>query len=606
MPPDADGPLRPFDQQLRAAPARPGVYLFRGLDERVLYVGKARDLRRRVHVYRKAGADGRYKVAALLERCAQAEFRVTDNEKEAILLEDRLIKRYQPPLNIQLKDDKAWLLVHLDTGHEFPRLGLARRRGGPGEYFGPYGTSGAARTTKRLLMRAFGLRDCSDHTFRNRARPCLKYDIGLCSGPCVGLAAAADYGQAVAGARAVLQGEVGPLLAAERRRMEEAAVRLEYETAARARDRMRALEALAAPQKVRLEAERDFDVLGLDERGQFALLQYRGGDWVDSRSGLAPLLGERADTVADVVSALYRGGGAEIPPLILVPELPAEAEALAAWLGERAGAPVHLASAARGANRALLRLAESNARAQAGAEPGAPWEVVAQRLSELTHYDPPAVVDCIDVSHLQGSERVASKVRCVEGRPDRDQYRRYLVGGGVGNDDFAAMAEVLGRVLARADDEGVADLVLLDGGKLQLDAGLRAAEEAGLRVPLAALAKARAGRGPVAAEERLFLPGRAAPVILERGSPERLFLERIRDEAHRFAIGFHRARRDHRRLILEQVVGVGAKKRKLLLERYGGSLERIRDALPAELAALPGLNLGLAQRIQAHLRRVLA
>ncbi|TAH38566.1 MAG: excinuclease ABC subunit UvrC [Planctomycetota bacterium] len=594
-----------FDGQLRAAPARPGVYMFRDAAGKVLYVGKAKDLRRRVAVYRKSGADGRFKVAALLDRCASAEFRITDNEKEAILLEDRLVKRFQPPLNVQLKDDKAWLLVHLDTSHDFPRIGLARRRSGPGEYYGPYGTSGAARTTKRLLQRAFGLRDCSDHTFANRARPCLKYDIRLCDGPCVGLVEAGDYQRAVAGARAVLQGDVAALLAAERRRMQEASARLEYETAARARDRVRALEALSAPQKVRLEAGRDFDVLGVDERGQFALLQYRDGDWVDTRYGRTPLRSDLAADVAEIVSAVYRDEAAEIPPEVLVPELPEESDALESWLSERAQAPVRLASAARGEKRALLRLAESNARAQAGAEPGAPWPVVAARLSELTHYDPPAVVDCIDVSHLQGAERVASKVRFVEGRPARDQYRRYLVGGGVGNDDFAAMSEVLGRVLARADEEGVADLVVLDGGRLQLDAGLRAAEESGLRVPLIALAKARPGRGPAAAEERIFLPARAEPILLQRGNPERLFLERVRDEAHRFAITYHRNRRDPVRLILEEIAGVGPRKGKMLLEGFGGDLTRIRDADPAELAALPGLNLGLAHRIQNHLRRVL-
>ncbi|HEX9794510.1 MAG TPA: helix-hairpin-helix domain-containing protein, partial [Planctomycetota bacterium] len=230
---------------------------------------------------------------------------------------------------------------------------------------------------------------------------------------------------------------------------------------------------------------------------------------------------------------------------------------------------------------------------------------LAARLAGLCQVDPPAVVDCIDVSHSQGKERVASKVRFVEGRAERSQYKRYLVGGGVGNDDFAAMHEVVERVLARAEQDGVADLVVLDGGRLQLDAGLRAASAQGHAVALVALAKARRGRGPVAAEERLFLPGRQDPVILERGSPERLFFERIRDEAHRFAITYHRRRRDNVRLILEEVAGIGPSKRKIVLDAYGGDLQAVRDAEPYRLAALPGIGAERAAAIQRHLRTVL-
>lgn len=595
---------RTFEEQLKAAPERPGCYLFSDKSGKVLYVGKARNLRKRVQVYRRQGADGRLRLMELLRKVHAVEYRVTDTEMEAILLEDQLAKMHQPPLNVLLKDDKAFLLVHLDTEHEWPRLGLARKRRAHGEYFGPYGSAWAARRSKQLLMKAFGLRDCSDHTLANRSRPCLKYDIGICTAPCVGKVSSGDYAVALDRAREVLSGKVREHIRREKEHMHAASAQLEYETAMRARDRMQALEALSAPQKVRLQAERDFDVLGLDERGEFALLEYRSGDWVHTRQGTVPLVEDPAGMVSHLLPALYRGHS-EIPPEILLPALPEEAEALQTWLSRKSTHKVSLLAPRRGEKRALVRMAESNARARRGSQAVVAWSIVAERLAEWTQLHIPAVVDCIDVSHLQGHERVASKVRFVEGKADRSQYRRYLVGGGVGNDDFAAMREVLTRMMRHSTDEGLADLIVLDGGRLQLDAGLKAAYEAQVRLPLVALAKARKGRGPVAAEERLFVPQRKEPIVLERGNPERLFLERIRDEAHRFAITYHRKRRENIRLVLEQIPQVGPKRRKVLLDAYEGRLERIRDAAPQDLAALPGMNVELAERIQDHLRRVL-
>lgn len=593
-----------FLEALRNAPERPGCYLFLDGVGKVLYVGKANNLRNRVQTYRRQGADGRLRFVELFRRAKSVEFRVTDHEIEAVLLEDQLVKRHQPPLNVLLKDDKAFLLIHLDTDHPWPRLGLARRRRGPGEFFGPFGSAWAARRSKKLLMKVFGLRDCSDHTLANRRRPCLKYDIGLCSAPCVGKVEAHQYERALQQARSVLKGEVKALIQEQKHKMEKASAAMEYESAMRARDRMQALQALAAPQKVRLQRNADFDVLGIDERGHFALLEYREGEWVHTRQGQLPWVEEPGAMVGQLLPALYRVAGAEIPPEILVAALPEEGPSLQRWFSELSGRKVEILAPARGERRALVRMAESNARAQKGARPGGPWLVTAERLASLLQASPPAVVDCIDVSHFQGQERVAAKVRFVEGRPDRDQYRRYLVAGGVGNDDFEAMDQVLRRVVRRSREEGLADLVILDGGRLQLDAGLQAVRDMKADLPLAALAKARKGRGPVAAEERLFVPGRSQAVILERGSPERLFLERIRDEAHRFAVSYHRRKRENLRLVLEQVPGVGPKRRKLLLKTYA-SLAAIRDADRHELAALPSMNWELAEAVQEHLLRVL-
>ena len=595
-----------FQEQLRTAPARPGCYMFRGQDDEVLYVGKALDLRKRVQVYRREGADGRARFASLLEKAHCAEFFVTDNEREAILLEDGLVKQHQPPMNILLKDDKSFLLLNIDTTHQWPRLSLSRRqRQNSGKFFGPYPSATAARRTKRLLMQAFGIRDCSDHTINNRTRACLKYSIGMCSGPCVGAVDAGEYASAVAAAEAVLNGDVAGRIEMERKRMATASAKLEYEIAMRCRDRALALEALSAPQKVRLAEALDFDVIGIDVRGYFAILNYREGDWVHTIRGHQPLVEEHAEAVAALISAAYRSTTAEIPPRILVPALPEAAGSLADWLSELAGHKVSIVAPSRGEKRALVRMAESNARSQRGETGSASWPVVAQRLADMTLLPPPAVVDCIDVSHLQGEHRVASKVRFIEGRAERSQYRRYLVGGGTGNDDYAAMQEVVGRVLARAKEDGLADLIVLDGGRLQLDAGLTSCTAHGLDAPLVALAKARKGRGPVAAEERLFIPSKPTPLVLDRGTPERLFLERIRDEAHRFALAYHRSRRENLRLVLEDVPGVGPAKRKILLTWCKGNLDQLRDCCASEIAELAGIDLPLAERLQAHLRQVM-
>lgn len=593
-----------FAAQLRAAPRRPGVYLFLDAAGAVLYVGKARDLRKRVAAYLRSGADGRARLRELHARAAAAEFRVTDNEREAVLLEERLVKLHQPPLNVLLKDDKSFLWVQVDDGHRFPRLGLARRRGPRGRFFGPYPSAGMARRAKRLLMQGFGLRDCSDQVLANRARPCLKHEVGLCSAPCVGRIGEREYAERIEAAAAVLGGEVEARLRAERNRMREASAKQEYEIALRARDRARALEELAEPQKVRLEAGRDFDVLGLDERGHFALLQYRDGAWLHTREGRVPLWEDPAAAAAEALAALYRSPADEVPPEILLPALPPDAPELEAALGERAGRRVRLLAPARGERRALVRMACSNARAQRGEAADAPWETVALRLAEIARCSPPSVVDCLDVSHLQGRERVASRVRFIEGRPARPDWRHYLVGGGSGNDDAGAMRELTARLLARAPEEGLPDLLVLDGGRPQLSGALEVLQPRGVELPVIALAKARRGRGPVAAEERLFLPGRADPVVLERGTPERHFLERLRDEAHRFAIGFHRRRRENLRMVLEQVPGIGPRRRAVLLDWCRGDLARLRDADPRALAALPGLPWELVEPLQEHLRRV--
>ena len=593
-----------FSEQLKAAPARPGCYLFTDAQGEILYVGKAIDLRKRVQVYRREGADGRARLAHLLDVAAHAEFRVTDNELEALLLEEKLVKLHQPRLNVLLKDDKSSLLVHLDTTHQWPRLGLARRRGVLGEIYGPYPSATAARRAKRLLQKAFGLRDCSDHVLAHRRRPCLHHSIGLCSAPCIDAVSPIEYAEALQGAREVLDGQVDSRVQQEKLRMTSASANLEYEVALRARNRIDALELLAAPQKVSLQRGEDFDVLGLDERGAWTLLEYRDGEWLHSRHGSLEIWSSRAQAVEQIISAAYRRD-TETPPEILTPVLPDNQATLETHLKDLAGRKVQIVAPMRGKKRALVRMATSNARARKGLAPQAPWSSVGVAVGAMAQCAPPRVVDCIDISHLQGTDRVASKVRFVEGKRQSAAYRRYLVGGGVGNDDFEGMREVLGRVLARAQEDGLPDLMVLDGGRPQLNAVLAILKEADCQMPVVALAKARKGRGPVQAEERLFLMEQNDPVLLERGSPERLFFERLRHEAHRFAIHYHRNRRENVRLVLEHVPGVGPAKRKMLLDACGADLKALQAMSLEHLAAMPGMNEKLAAAVQKHLSATL-
>ena len=593
-----------FLADLQRAPDKPGCYLFFDPSARVLYVGKAKSIRRRVQVYRKKGADGRERFHNMLSEVASAEFRVTSSEKEALLLESNLVKAHQPPLNVLLKDDKSFLYLSLDRAHEFPRIGFARKPGKRGDFFGPYPSASSARQAKRLLKQAFGLRDCSDHTLANRSRPCLQAEVGLCSAPCVRWVSKKDYEESVQNAIQVLKGNVDPRIREEIQMMERASETMEYESALRAQKRIKALRALGEPQHVQFDVKRDFDVIGLDERGEFVVLEYRGGSWLHTRQGTIPWIETRESALASLIPALY-SSQEDFPGEVLLPNLPDSEEALLSWMKEKAGRRVRFCYPKRGEKRALLRMAESNARARKGVLTSAQWPEVSKRLAERLHIPPPRVVDCVDISHLQGKETVASKVRFIEGRPEPAQWRRFLLAEEVGNNDFLAMEQVVGRIFARASEEGMADLLVLDGGPGQLSSVWKVLSPNHPRRSVVALAKARKGRGALQAEERIYIRGEPDPLILDPQTPERLFLERIRNEAHRFAITYHRKKRENLRFVLEQVPGVGPAKRKALLDFCKGDLTALKETSAQTLTDLKGIGLALAEDILAHLQRVL-
>jgi len=610
----------PWGEQLEMSSVaeRPGVYLFRDERGRVLYVGKARSLRARLQTYRTPGGDGRIGVRFLERDARRVETLVTRTEQEALLLEDTLIKQFKPPHNVRLKDDKSFLMIRVDLDERFPRLKFVRahrprqgKKKGRSRFFGPFASTKAVRQTMSDLHRVVPLRDCTDQVMDHRSRPCLKHQIGLCSAPCVGLVDEGEYGELVERALRVLSGDVDELERDLDARMRAASDRMEFELAATWRDRLRALRRTAEGQGVRPGQKVDRDVLGLARLGEDALvfrLAFREGRLTESRAHVFRSELPDEELLHNVLTALYAGGRREVPAEIVVPCLPADHELFEENLGER----LSLVVPVRGERKRMLDLAGENARveltkvtAARGADEDAARKVA--DLVDLPPSDTPPVIDCFDVSNLQGRHVVASRVRFRGGIADRSGYRRFRVRSVEGQDDFAAMKEVVGRSLRRGmQDDDLPDLVVIDGGAAQLASALEAREDAGAwDVRIVGLAKARAerkvgGRRKAATEERLFLAPDREPLELPRHTAARHLLERVRDEAHRFAITYHRKERGRIRSQLDSIAGVGPAKRKALLKRFG-SVAGVREASVEELARIPGISDELAKRIRDQL-----
>ena len=604
---------------------RPGVYLFRNGAGEVLYVGKARDLRARLATYRAAGGDGRISLRFLERHAEQVQTIVTRTEQEALLLEDELIKRHQPPHNVRLKDDKSFLMIRIDFDERFPRLKFVRahsrqsgKKKGRSRFFGPFASARAVRRAISDLHRVVPLRDCVDSVMNHRTRPCLKHQLGLCSAPCVGLIDEERYAELVERAARILAGDIEELEHDLDQRMRQAARKQEYELAADLRDRLGALRRTVERQGVLAPERVARDVLALARTGERALVQrvsFREGRLVESKSYLFDSELPDEELWHSVLTALY-GTVPDRPQEIVLSAWPSDRELLEQVLGG-----VVLVVPRAGEKRRMLDLALENARAElarralaleAGSE-------AADRLAELVglaergERESPLVIDCFDVSNLQGKAVVASRVRFRGGVPDRSGYRRFRVKSVSGQDDFQSMREVVGRSLRRGQGEGdLPDLIVVDGGPAQLASALEARDDIGAwDVRIVALAKARperrargtrTGRGALKgpSEERLFLAPDSAALELPRHSAVRALLERIRNEAHRFAIAYHRKERGKIRSRLDSIDGVGAVRRKALLMRFG-SVQGIEKASVEELASVPGIGAELAAKIKAQL-----
>lgn len=608
-------PSMDLRESIRSFPTCPGVYRMYDAAGCVLYIGKARNLRQRVRSY-FGTTDGRPQVRFLMARVAEILFTVTDTEKEALLLENTLIKQQQPRYNLNLKDDKTFFSLRIDLHERFPRFTVVRKVvRDDARYFGPYASASAAREVLRQLQRMFPLRHYPLKICINRARPCLYHQIGQCSAPCHNLISPEQYSSLVDGAVLFLEGKSKDLVAGFRQRMKEAAHDQRYEEAARWRDLLQAIDTTLERQKM-VSQGGDSDILGLARDGErlaVAVLFVRAG----SLSGSSVLHGtgelEDGDTLSAFIQRYYAAERA-IPEDLLLPQPLDDQTILEEWLTELKGKRVRLLHPQRGEKAELVALARRNAQA-ALLEKGATERGVEQTLRELQQKlglpDLPRRIECYDISTLQGRHSVGSGVAVLDGAPDKSRYRRYRIKAVAGQDDFAMLKEVFSRRFSpqRIEQWGLPDLVVVDGGIGQLNSTLAIVEELGLRdrLPVVSLAKSRVqGDGKDAtverSEERVFLPGRKNPVKLRQdGAPLRL-LAAIRDEAHRFAIEYHRNLREHEAVHsrLRDIPGVGPRRERQLLTRFG-SLAGIYQASQEELAALPGIGPQLAREIKTAL-----
>ncbi len=604
---------------LKTAPSRAGVYRMVDRRQRVLYVGKARNLRRRLSSWLRGGARDE-KGRALLARTAAVEVTVTHTETEALLLENNLIKEHRPRYNIILRDDKSYPWIHLAEQTSFPRFVFHRgARRAAGRYFGPFSNAGAVRQTIALIHKLFRVRQCTDAFFRNRSRPCLQYQIDRCSGPCVGLVDRADYAEDVRHAAMFLEGRSEAMIEELVERMEAASQRLDFELAARYRDQISGLRRVQERQYVG-GAKGDVDVVAVrrgEGVGVVQVMEIRNGRNLGSHTRVPRnLLGATEEDILDAFLAQYYLSDERFIPRRIVLDRPLEGlEPLVEAVSRRSGRKVSIGMGRRGNRARWVEMARENADValrQRLADRSTLNDRLAALAQALELPEPPARIECFDVSHTDGEATVASCVAFGPEGPLKSDYRRFNVRGVTAGDDYAAMRQALARRFASSSgrDEGGAeaeeapplpDLLLIDGGRGQLGRALEVLEELALTgVETAAVAK---GPGRKPGFESVFRPGRASPLDLREDSPALHFIQQIRDEAHRFAITGHRSQRARRRRTstLETLPGVGPVLRQRLLTEFGG-LPGVRRAGVEDLARVRGVSARLAREVYERLR----
>src|SRR5215212_6032298 len=605
--------------QLKGLPTKPGVYLFRDERGQVLYVGKAKSLRPRVRSYFQARGRDRPTISQLPERVHDVEVIVTSTEVEALHLEQNLVKRHRPPFNVRLRDDKSFPYIAVTVEDEFPRVMFTRERHRRGVvYFGPYANAKKVRETLDVLNRVFQFRPCEGpKPGRHSGIPCLDFHIDRCHAPCVGYISRELYRELIDEVIEFLSGDTKPIVRALEERMRVAASDERYEDAARYRNRLFAIQNLAERQGADRRETGSIDVIGVAASGDRAAVQVfplRGGKMID-RHGfhLENVEGQDTTTVLEAFCLEYYGNAPSIPPQLVVPTEATSLEALEQFLSELRGSRVEVRVPERGEKARLAELAAQNARIALDSEAAQAEQKRLRRVEALEELREalnleslPLRIECYDISNIQGQEIVGSMVVFQDGQPKKAHYRKFAVRDLEGQDDFAAMAQVISRRFARlggvteaAYDEGFAsppNLVVIDGGKGQLSAALAAMQAYDLpRVAVISLAKR---------VEEVFVPGRAEPIVLPAHSAALQLLQRVRDEAHRFAITFHRRRRDaaSRESMFDQLVGVGPVRRRALLQHFG-SAERVVAATQEELEGVPGVPAKTARRIYAQLHK---
>jgi excinuclease ABC subunit C len=614
-----------FEEILKSLPTKPGVYIYKNAAGKVIYVGKAVNLRSRVRSYFHESSQQVPKTRSLVKEIADLEFIVAGSELEALLLENTLIKKHQPRFNVRLKDDKRYPYIKVHWQDPFPRVTTTRQVLEDGaRYFGPYTDAQAAYQTLDLVRRIFPYLTCTRVITGHDERACLYYHIGRCAAPCIGVVNQAEYRAILQGLCDFLSGHTAPVVADLQRRMQAASEALDFEKAALIRDQLQDIEHVVEKQKVMGTDMTDQDIIAFARDNSDTCVQVffiRAGRLIGREYFLLDgAAGEDDRAVLSSFVKQFYDQVTTVPPEILLPQEVDEVLIIRDWLRNKRGAGVTLKVPRRGQKRELVQMAAENAaetlthlRAQWQADEAKQSEALAELQQSLNLPKPPARVECFDVSTLQGTHTVTSMVVFVKGVPRKSDYRRFKIQGVKGQDDFASMQEALRRRFKRMQDAGyqlqsdpgkkdeynawslLPDLLVVDGGKGQLNAALQVLDEFELRdaVPIVGLAKR---------EEEIFLPGQSESVLLPRNSQGLFLMQRIRDEAHRFAVEYHRKLRDQRGLAsqLDQVPGVGPRRRQALLKTFG-SLEAIRAASVDELAAVPGMTRSAAEQVKSTL-----
>ncbi len=615
-----DHPL--LKDKLQTLPTKPGVYLMKDEEGEVIYVGKSVNLRHRVRSYFQASASHSLKLHRLIYRIADFDFIVTDSEIEALILECNLIKEHRPKYNIRLKDDKRYPYIKITWQEDYPRIIVTRRMERDGaRYFGPLTDVRAVHQTLDMLRRLFPYLTCKREITGQDTRACLYYHIGRCAGPCIGAISKGEYRALIKRICLFLEGKAEEIVADLQDRMTAAAEALDFEQAAALRDQIRAVERVTKQQKIALAVGKDEDVIALARENDDACVQVffiRQGKLIGREYFILDGTAEEdeAQIVASFLKQFY-DEAAYVPMKIILPTNVEEAIVIESWLRSKRGSKVKLHVPQRGRGKELVKMAAENAaetltslRAQWLADEGRSVEALAQLQEHLSLEEAPTRIEGYDISNIQGTAATGSMVVFVKGVPRKSDYRRFRIRTVEGADDYAMMKEVLRRRFKRATQRIsesanqriggdvwtiMPDLIIIDGGKGQLSAALEVLEEHGLKdeVPAIGLAKK---------QEEIFLPGRPDPLVLPRDSQGLYLLQRVRDEAHRFAISYHRKLRAKQSLasILEEIPGIGPKRRQALLKHFG-SIEAIRQASVEELAAVKGMTRKAAEMVRENL-----
>ena len=633
------GTRQTLSDRLRAVPMSPGVYMWRDAKGKILYVGKASALRNRMRSYVGKPAGLAPKTRRLMERVADFDYIVTESEQEALLLENSLIKRHQPRFNARLRDDKTYPYIKIDLAEDFPQIYITRKTSDDGaRYFGPFASEGSVRKTLSLLKRLFPYRSCTKAITGTDDRPCLDYHIKRCIGPCIGVASKADYTDVIDQVILFLEGRTADVVGQVREQMASASDDLNFERAAILRDQLRAIEKVYEGQKVLSMSGENLDVVAAAHGHDEAWIEVffiRQGKLIGRDNFMMSNTRElgRSEILTDFVKQFY-ASAAHVPRRILLEDPIEDAEVIETWLSEKRGGKVETFVPKRGEKRKLVLMVAENAghglervKAKWAADSELMGGAMEELQEELSLPNLPLRMECYDVSHIQGTNTVASMVVFQDGKPLSSHYRRFKIKTVEGNDDFASMREVLTRRFKRlqkargeasngavqeerpeeqdrpegkagkAGDDSfgeVPDLVLIDGGKGQLSSAVQVFLDLGIRdIPLASLAKR---------EEELFIPQNPDPILLPRNSKGLFLVQRIRDEAHRFAITFHRKRRQKSSIqsAMDLIPGIGPKRKRMLIRQFG-SLKGVREATTEEIAAAPGMTLKLAEKVKEYI-----